>query len=158
MHLLHDLGVVVAELRPHHRQRVAGSRALRRHGQEVRGLAARWRRGGVHGGGSGGRPRVERLYGAGIEYHRPLDPAAGERAVVEAAVDGRGRLGIVGEHDVLPRRLAPLAAERFAQAPEQIGVLGLAAPARSKIDPMKAVTDRMSLTVAGRWSMLLAFQ
>ena len=82
--------------------------------------------------GRRGRGRVEGLDRAGVQDDRAGDPAAGQRRVVEPLLDRRRRLGVVGEHDVLPRGVAAHGAERALQAREQVGVVGLAAAARAE--------------------------
>ena len=56
-----------------------------------------------------------------------LPPVSGR--VVEALVDRRRRLGIVGEHHVVPGLVALLGAELLLELGEQVGVGGLAAAA-----------------------------
>ncbi len=103
---------------------------------EVGGLAP--------GGGRGGvdrslvalvGQRIERIDRAGVDHDRATDAAAGERAVVEALLDGGRSLGIVGEHHVLPGVVPAPAAELALQLGEQVGVGCLAAAPRAEDRP-----------------------
>ena len=136
--LLDDLRVVVAELRPHHGQVVAGLRAPARGEQPVRGLLAG--RGGARGRiqsrpGCVRVPRVDGLDRPGVDRHGALDRPAGDRRVVEALLDRGRRLGVIGQHHVVPGLVALRVAELLAQLGEQLAVQGLAAPARAEDRP-----------------------
>src|ERR687892_80307 len=62
-------------------------------------------------------------------------PAAGPGPVVEAPLDRGGRLGVVGEHGVLPRLRPPLGSESLLELRQELGVGRLAAPAGAEDRP-----------------------
>ena len=121
--LLDDLGVVVAELRAHHGECVVARRTAARRDQPVRGLAP----GRGCGGVAVGDGRVEALDRARVDDDRALDLAAGQRPVVEVALQRRRRLRVVGQHHVFPGVVALFLAELLLEVGEQVGVGGLAA-------------------------------
>ena len=158
--LLHDLRVVVAELRTHHGEAVAGRRARRvdDRGSSTPASTAPVPRPGYVGvvagptavepsaerravaGGRGAAARAWRGSSETIEpssiVDRPGDRAAGERPVVERLRDRRRRLGVVEEHGVVPRLAARVGAELVLQLGEELGVrrLGAAAGAEDRAD------------------------
>ncbi len=163
MHLHDDLGVVVPELRAHHRQRRGIRRRCRRDGQPVRSLPVRRITGGVdgirHGDGDravDGIARIERDDRALVENDRTGDVAAGEGAVLEALVDGGRRLGVVGLHEVVPDRATLIGAVTIREVSKELRVarFGATTGTKDRADERRHgdhVVDRGRLTLlAGR--------
>ncbi len=142
--LHHDLGIVVAELRPRDEERLARGRAPAARHQEVGGELPRLR-------------HVEADDAAGVDEQRARRRMTARMAVVEAPADGRRRVGIVRFHQVDEGLAAALRAELRAQPREEVGVahLGAAAVAEDRADERddrEAVVDGPGL---GRGAALL---
>ncbi len=119
LHLLHEPGVVEADLRAGDHQRVVGRRARAGDHQGVARLRAvpRRRQAGV---ARGEAPRVK--------DHIALR-APGRRLEVSLAGQARGGLGIVGLAEVLPHRIPAVLAEPALEGGQELRSRGLLAPA-----------------------------
>ena len=130
MHLHHDLGIVVAELRTLDRERISGLRGLRCHHQPVRCLATRWLTRSIDedvAGKTGRRTRlwvsrVQRDDGPLVDRDGAGDVASGQGAVREDVVDGGGCLRVFRAHEVFPDSAAPISSESILELGEKLRV------------------------------------